>query len=123
MADAYATATATLLKMAGEDQTHADRALAAGAQRIDEAFSAGGYTTPLDLGSLPEGEAKTRLTKMLEYANLAIAAWVLSTPVDAKQGTSSKVNFALAGLPRYPALDADLFRQKVDEAVRSHAGG
>src|SRR4026207_682347 len=91
MADAYATATATLLKMAGEDSTHADRALAAGAQRIDEAFSAGGYTTPLDLSALPAGAAVTRLTKMLEYAILAIAAWVLSTPVDAKQGTSSKV--------------------------------
>ena len=112
MPEAYASATPTLLKMAGNDQEHADRALAAGAERIDEAFAAGGYVTPLDIASLPEDpptalDAKTRITKQLEYADLSIAAWVLSSPVDAKQGTPTKVKKDYDEIMKWLALIAE----------------
>lgn len=83
----YGAATQTLLSMAGGVTATVDEALASADQEIDEAFAAGGYSVPLDLASLPASDAKTRLVARLASASKNIAAWRLSSPAAAKQGT------------------------------------
>lgn len=80
-----------LLKLAGEDQSKVDRAINAGAFRIDSAFESAGYAIPIDVDQVTDDALHDRLEAFLDYLNLSLAAGILTRGSAGKKGTPENV--------------------------------
>lgn len=67
----------TQLDKLGYSTAERDRAQAAAAEDIDEAFRLAGYTTPVDTSTLTDADAKARLDAKLAATEQAIAVHIL----------------------------------------------
>lgn len=93
-AGASAASNAFLLDLAGTGSTAlVEEKLNSADQEIDEAFAAGGYTTPIPISAIATGEAKDRFLAKLATTSKAIAAYLLSAPAEGvgKKGSSERV--------------------------------